>query len=107
MAITVIGGLLVSTLLTLLVIPVVYSLLDRKHFATTAAQAGTRPALQHGGGVIIGRRAAEGTAQRAFVNFKCIHGRPFDPRLHRKSLMRGFNHIRQPVSLANGTDNPC
>ncbi len=30
MAITVIGGLLVSTLLTLLVIPVVYSLLDRK-----------------------------------------------------------------------------
>ena len=30
MAITVIGGLLVSTLLTLIVIPVVYSLLDRK-----------------------------------------------------------------------------
>jgi HAE1 family hydrophobic/amphiphilic exporter-1 len=30
MAITVIGGLLVSTLLTLVVIPVVYSLLDRK-----------------------------------------------------------------------------
>ena len=30
MAITVIGGLLVSTLLTLLVIPVVYDLLDRK-----------------------------------------------------------------------------
>ena len=32
MAITVIGGLLVSTLLTLLVIPVVYSLLDRKRW---------------------------------------------------------------------------
>jgi HAE1 family hydrophobic/amphiphilic exporter-1 len=32
MAITVIGGLLVSTLLTLLVIPVVYSLLDLKHW---------------------------------------------------------------------------
>jgi len=32
MAITVIGGLLVSTLLTLVVIPVVYSLLDRKHW---------------------------------------------------------------------------
>jgi HAE1 family hydrophobic/amphiphilic exporter-1 len=30
MAITVIGGLLVSTVLTLLVIPVVYNLLDRK-----------------------------------------------------------------------------
>ena len=30
MATTVIGGLLVSTLLTLLVIPVVYDLLDRK-----------------------------------------------------------------------------
>jgi len=32
MAITVIGGLLVSTLLTLVVIPVVYSLLDRKRW---------------------------------------------------------------------------
>ena len=30
MAIVVIGGLLVSTLLTLLVIPIVYDLLDRK-----------------------------------------------------------------------------
>jgi HAE1 family hydrophobic/amphiphilic exporter-1 len=37
MAITVIGGLLVSTLLTLLVIPVVYSLLDRKHWPATLA----------------------------------------------------------------------
>lgn len=35
MAITVIGGLLVSTLLTLLVIPVVYSLLDRKRWPST------------------------------------------------------------------------
>lgn len=35
MAITVIGGLLVSTLLTLVVIPVVYSLLDRKKWPTT------------------------------------------------------------------------
>jgi HAE1 family hydrophobic/amphiphilic exporter-1 len=34
MAITVIGGLLVSTLLTLVVIPVVYSLLDRKKWVT-------------------------------------------------------------------------
>ena len=39
MAITVIGGLLVSTLLTLVVIPVVYSLMDRKRWpaATEAA----------------------------------------------------------------------
>ncbi len=37
MAITVIGGLIVSTALTLLVIPVVYSLLDRKHWAPAAA----------------------------------------------------------------------
>jgi len=36
MAITVIGGLLVSTLLTLLVIPVVYSLLDRKKYPAGA-----------------------------------------------------------------------
>ncbi|MGB5623230.1 MAG: efflux RND transporter permease subunit [Gammaproteobacteria bacterium] len=35
MAITVIGGLLVSTFLTLLVIPVVYSLLDRKQWVAT------------------------------------------------------------------------
>ena len=40
MAITVIGGLLVSTLLTLVVIPVVYSLLDRKRWpAVTPAPA--------------------------------------------------------------------
>ena len=37
MAITVIGGLLVSTLLTLVVIPVVYSLLDRKRWPAAAA----------------------------------------------------------------------
>ncbi len=34
MGITVIGGLLVSTLLTLVVIPVMYSLMDRKNYAT-------------------------------------------------------------------------
>ncbi len=33
MAVTVIGGLVVSTLLTLVVIPVVYSVLDRKTYA--------------------------------------------------------------------------
>jgi len=37
MAITVIGGLLVSTLLTLVVIPVVYSIFDRKTWATPDA----------------------------------------------------------------------
>lgn len=37
MAITVIGGLLVSTLLTLVVIPVVYSLLDRKQWRSADA----------------------------------------------------------------------
>ncbi|HSN72251.1 MAG TPA: efflux RND transporter permease subunit, partial [Steroidobacteraceae bacterium] len=36
MAITVIGGLIVSTLLTLIVIPVVYDLLDRKRFGVAA-----------------------------------------------------------------------
>jgi HAE1 family hydrophobic/amphiphilic exporter-1 len=46
MAITVIGGLLVSTLLTLVVIPVVYSLLDRKKWAVAdrAARALPEPA---------------------------------------------------------------
>ncbi|SMO67131.1 efflux RND transporter permease subunit [Gracilimonas mengyeensis] len=36
MGITVIGGLLISTLLTLLVIPVMYSLLDRKQYPTAS-----------------------------------------------------------------------
>jgi HAE1 family hydrophobic/amphiphilic exporter-1 len=39
MAITVIGGLLTSTLLTLLVVPVMYSLLDRRRDVTAAAQS--------------------------------------------------------------------
>ena len=39
MAITVIGGLLVSTLLTLVVIPVVYDLLDRRPTSTTPSAA--------------------------------------------------------------------
>jgi HAE1 family hydrophobic/amphiphilic exporter-1 len=43
MAITVIGGLLVSTLLTLIVIPVVYSLLDRKKWATADSTAPDAP----------------------------------------------------------------
>jgi HAE1 family hydrophobic/amphiphilic exporter-1 len=41
MAITVIGGLVVSTFLTLLVIPVVYSLMDKKRWPAAAAVATT------------------------------------------------------------------
>ena len=45
MAITVIGGLLVSTFLTLVVIPVVYSLMDRKRWpAATGMAAASQPA---------------------------------------------------------------
>ena len=44
MAITVIGGLVVSTLLTLVVIPVVYSLLDRKKWPAAAGAAVPSPA---------------------------------------------------------------
>jgi HAE1 family hydrophobic/amphiphilic exporter-1 len=43
MAITVIGGLLVSTLLTLIVIPVVYSLLDRKKWLVAEQADGSLP----------------------------------------------------------------
>jgi HAE1 family hydrophobic/amphiphilic exporter-1 len=39
MAITVIGGLLVSTFLTLIVIPVVYSLMDRKNWQVASQAA--------------------------------------------------------------------
>ncbi len=42
MAITVIGGLLVSTMLTLVVIPVVYSLLDRKRWPAVATALTTQ-----------------------------------------------------------------
>jgi HAE1 family hydrophobic/amphiphilic exporter-1 len=46
MAITVIGGLTISTLLTLVVIPVVYALLDRHQYAQDSATAGLAPASQ-------------------------------------------------------------
>ena len=48
MAITVIGGLLVSTLLTLIVIPVVYSVLDRKKWPSSLA-AGSEVVSPAGG----------------------------------------------------------
>jgi HAE1 family hydrophobic/amphiphilic exporter-1 len=47
MAVAVIGGLLVSTLLTLVVIPVVYSLLDRKSYPAPH-MAGEVPAPARG-----------------------------------------------------------
>ncbi len=50
MAITVIGGVAVASFFTLLVIPVVYSLLDRKRFTATAAGAVPRVATESGGG---------------------------------------------------------
>ncbi len=48
MAITVIGGLVVSTLLTLLVIPVVYSLMDKKALASRCGSIdGRRRTMRH------------------------------------------------------------
>jgi len=46
LAITVIGGLVAGTLLTLLVIPVVYSLLDRKAYAAEVAAPQPQPELE-------------------------------------------------------------
>ncbi|MEX1994311.1 MAG: efflux RND transporter permease subunit [Steroidobacteraceae bacterium] len=50
MAVTVIGGVAIASFFTLLVIPVVYSLMDRKHFPATTAGASSHPATEHGGG---------------------------------------------------------
>ena len=50
MAITVIGGVAVASFFTLLVIPVVYSLLDRKQFRASTAGALPRVATESGGG---------------------------------------------------------
>jgi HAE1 family hydrophobic/amphiphilic exporter-1 len=61
MAITVIGGLLVSTLLTLLVIPVVYDLLDRRGDAWYA-ERGRRARRAVGG---TGPDTDDGEPQRA------------------------------------------
>jgi hydrophobic/amphiphilic exporter-1 (mainly G- bacteria), HAE1 family len=49
MAITVIGGVAVASFFTLLVIPVVYSLLDRKRFQPVGARTPPRVAAEHGG----------------------------------------------------------
>jgi len=49
MAITVIGGVAIASFFTLLVIPVVYSLLDRKHFPAIAPGAMSRVATETGG----------------------------------------------------------
>jgi HAE1 family hydrophobic/amphiphilic exporter-1 len=61
MAITVIGGLLVSTLLTLLVIPVVYDLLDRRGDAWYA-ERGRRARL--GAAAEQGSTEQDGTEQQ-------------------------------------------
>ena len=50
MAITVIGGVAIASFFTLLVIPVVYSLLDRKKFQPSAAGIMPRVATESGGG---------------------------------------------------------
>ena len=50
MAITVIGGVAVASFFTLLVIPVVYSLLDRKRFQAGTAHVMPRVATESGGG---------------------------------------------------------
>jgi HAE1 family hydrophobic/amphiphilic exporter-1 len=50
MAITVIGGVAVASFFTLLVIPVVYSLLDRKRFPAGAAAATPHAAVESRGG---------------------------------------------------------
>jgi Cu/Ag efflux pump CusA len=44
MAITVIGGVLLTTFLTLLVIPVVYAVLDRKTYPQTGSAPAAVPA---------------------------------------------------------------
>jgi HAE1 family hydrophobic/amphiphilic exporter-1 len=50
MAITVIGGVAIASFFTLLVIPVVYSLLDRKKFQPSGAGVMPRAATESGGG---------------------------------------------------------
>ncbi len=50
MAITVIGGVAIASFFTLLVIPVVYSLLDRKKFQPSGAGVMPRVATESGGG---------------------------------------------------------
>jgi HAE1 family hydrophobic/amphiphilic exporter-1 len=49
MAITVIGGVAIASFFTLLVIPVVYSLLDRKRFRAARAAPAAQVAAGHGG----------------------------------------------------------
>jgi HAE1 family hydrophobic/amphiphilic exporter-1 len=50
MAVTVIGGVAIASFFTLLVIPVVYSLLDRKHFPATATALSSGISPAHAGG---------------------------------------------------------
>ncbi len=72
LAVTVIGGLSVATVLTLFVIPVVYSLLDRKAFAAEAAAAGDSGPATDGASETApargGAAAAEPIAVRSAVS---------------------------------------
>jgi HAE1 family hydrophobic/amphiphilic exporter-1 len=58
MAITVIGGVLLTTFLTLIVIPVVYAVLDRKQYAGDGARAGAAPGV---GAATASETSAAGT----------------------------------------------
>jgi len=58
LAITVIGGLIVATALTLIVIPVVYSVLDRKVFAADKVST-THPEPSHSPTVALGPEVSD------------------------------------------------
>jgi HAE1 family hydrophobic/amphiphilic exporter-1 len=49
LAITVIGGLSVATILTLVVIPVIYTVLDRRGFRVTSTDATPQASLEAAG----------------------------------------------------------
>ena len=80
LAITVIGGLVVATFLTLIVIPVVYSLVDRKESATDKAEAG---ALQY---ATVALDAADLRRQAALLQLRRRR------RLHLPALRLGPGH---------------
>ncbi|MCZ6696506.1 MAG: efflux RND transporter permease subunit [Acidobacteria bacterium] len=75
LAITVIGGLAVATLLTLVVIPVMYTLLDRKSFA---AATGLSPAPEGGAGGSVTRDRGFGAVPSTAMPLPAMAG-PDDP----------------------------
>ena len=89
MAITVIGGLLTSTFLTLVVVPVMYSLLDRRREmraeTTAAPKAGSGPDLGQArvieaGRITCGRNAPEGKVWIRIFPHKSITKKPAETR---------------------------